>query len=80
MDQSCGQWLSESMERPRARPEGRCVTPATLASLAVVFALPQHTAHPVPGLSANTGNSSGDVSPAIRLIDGEVKPPSVQCG
>lgn len=63
-----------------ARPKGRCMTPAILASLAVVFALPRHTAHPVSGLSANIGNSSGDFSPAIRLIDGEVKPPSVQCG
>lgn len=79
-DQCCSHWLSEFTRRPWARPESRCVTHCHISILCPwclpspdTLRMPFLAYMPAPGTPVET------VSPAIRLIDGEVKPPSVQC-
>lgn len=61
--------------------EGRCVKHYHVSILHRGVCLPTHTPHtPFLAYPQAQGTPVEIVSLAIRLIDGEVKPPSVQCG
>lgn len=71
-----GHWLSE----PRRSPQAWQVPESLLCEhpgRGLALARPPHS--PVPGLHANSGTRVETCSPAVRLIDGGVKPPSAQC-